>query len=232
MFAYFLIFFLARCFGYLNTFQQIQIQRIIQNPDSSNEIKLKVKKIVFHHYLPLVRKECQNFCKNNLDLMTYLKYNSINNRDKTGLYEYAYLGFSKALKKFNGNCSTLTRYAEPFIKHEIYKGITIETKESKYREHLQNVLIPTSDKSVRYLYKNTKKSGEINNNFIIHEINDIVETLTPIEKRIFYYRYDPITLKKIRTVKEVCVIMGFSEETYRKHFNLIKKHILNRITPN
>jgi RNA polymerase sigma factor (sigma-70 family) len=222
-----MLFFPIWCFGYLTLTQQIQVQRILQNPDSPIEIKLKVKQVVFYHYLPWIKKECQDFCKNNMDLITYLKYNSIKGRDKTGLYEYAYLGFSKALHNFNGNCSTITRYAEPFIKHEIYKGITMETKESKYREHLQNVLIPKCDKSVRYLYKNKIQTTTNNNKFIIREINDIVKTMGQKERSIFYYRYDSITLKKIRPVKEICKIMGFSEETYRKHFNLILKTISN-----
>jgi hypothetical protein len=63
----------------------------------------------------------------------------------------------------------------------------------------------------------------------IKQVNEIVSTFSPEYKRMFYYRYDKNTLQIIRSVKIVCELMVFSEETYRTKMNEIKQQLLGSI---
>lgn len=174
--------------------------------------------------MPWIKKECQRFCSNNVDLLKYVYYNSIHKTiryayNKEDLYEDACIGFSKALQNFNGNCSTLTKYAAPYIKHEIYKGITIATMQSKIIEKQKNTSI------------NTYKKPATERDMEIQEIKEIIKGLTPMQQKIMYYRYDPETLKQVRTINQVLEMIGISHETYRKNYKKIIQTISESKTP-
>ena len=224
IFIYFLLFQnLSLIFSYLTPFQQQKIQLILKNPDTPEKIKIHIKKIIFVNYLPWIKKECNNFCYDNKELMTYVYYNSINkkaltNYKKEELLLDAYIGFSKALNNFNGNFSTIRIYSKNFIKHEIYKGITKSTKQMKYKSLLEN-------SSNNYLY-NQKMQLKMNEDFQneIKSLNDIIiksNILTNKEIELLHYRYDLSTMKKLRTIRNVSNLMKISEETYRKKYKKI-----------
>lgn len=223
--------------AYLTPSQKIQIQRIIQNTETPEPIKTRVKQIIFKHYLPWVKYVSNQFCKNNPQLLSYVYYNSINKNIKRNIYKNdelyydACVGFSKALKKFNGNCSTITNYATPYIKHEIYKGITQSTKQSRYREYIEKALknLKTKQQKMHYYYYEITEVKKETTHSNIHEIQEIIKTLPPNQQQIMSLRYDVTTMKKIRTINQVCKLMGFSNETYRKQYNKIKTQIKYRI---
>jgi len=206
--------------GYLTPTQQQMVKNIIGNHRTPKPIREKVKHVVFLHYLPWIRKECDAFLEKNPALITFTYYNSIHKRTfrayaQDELYQDMCHGFYKVLNRFNGDCSPLTHYATPYMKQEIYKGITVSTKQRRYKYLLENgkeekrITPPSIDEGFREIYA------------IVHD----PLILTPIEREMMYYRYNLETLKKIRTIREVCEIMGFSEETYRKYHKKIVEKI-------
>ena len=217
---------IAVIFSYLTPLQKYKIEKIFKNPDTSEKTKLYIKKIIFINYLPWVNKQSNIFYDNNRALLGYVYYNSIQKKSFTfykreELLFNAYLGFSKALNNFNGNLSTITQYSKHYIKNEIYKGIKISTKHQAYINLLKN-------ESNNYLY-NTKIKSEIKEDYQykIKIIKDIIENsdiISDKERKIIYYRYDLNTMKRIRTIKNVSILMGFSTVTYRKyHKELMSK---------
>jgi len=210
----------------LTPLQKIYIQTIIQNPNTSEFTKQQAKRIVFRYYQPWIKKQYEIFCENNRDLLTFVRYNSLHkplawSYQTDDLYQDINIGFAKSLVKFNGNCSTLTNYAKPFIMHEIYKGITISTKQMKHLDLDLDLRRCSSDLS-------HEKHIKISNN--LNAIGDILSLLSLEERELICARYDLITMKKIRTIDEICEILGFSHETYRKRYNLIVSKI-NAVIP-
>lgn len=219
---------------YLTHFQKITIQKILSNTETPIIVKQKVKRIVFFHYLPWLKKEHRNFCHNNGSLMAFLDFNSIHKKTfsydkKEELYQYMLIGFLKALKNFNGNFNTLTRYVDPFLKNEIYKGIKISTKQNKYREFMEsNVDDYKRKKELQIL----KDSIFLQNDIKMQHIHKILYNpviITDEERKLMFHRYHLINLKKKATIKQVCDIMHFSEETYRKRHNKIIYKIANSL---
>jgi RNA polymerase sigma factor (sigma-70 family) len=212
--------------AYLTPVQQRLIQNIIQDPRVPESAKSEVRNQVFQHYLPWIRKQCNAFVETNPKLMTFVHYNSAHKKSfycykNEELFQDMCRGFNKALQRFNGDCSTLTHYVMPYMKREIYSGITVSTKQRRYKQLIEERF---PGKNIRGFL--SSKYQTIDEGFC--EIYAIVHDpliLTPIEREIMYYRYNLETLKKIRTIREVCEIMGFSEETYRKYHKKIVEKI-------
>jgi RNA polymerase sigma factor (sigma-70 family) len=177
-----------------------------------------VKQIVFTHYLPWVRKEYTQFCETNEAVLGYFHFNTIGqkHRKRVDLYKSACLGFSKALKNFNGNSSTLTRYAVPYIQRELYNEITIATEQSRRREYIENRLMPVGKNRISFLHHKTNYEKYIEKNIDNRELVDVIDNLPYQERALLNYRYDIPAMKKIRSVTEVSKLMNFSVETYRK----------------
>jgi len=206
--------------GYLTISQQKMVRNIIENSQTPQPIREKVKQLVFSHYLPWIKKECDIFREKNPALITFVYYNSIHKRTFKSyahdeLYQDMCIGFYKALNRFNGDCSTLTRYALPYMKREIYKGISVSTMQHRYKFLLENKKQGNQKKSLSTEDRLRQIYTIVNDPFI----------MTQIERDLMYYRYNLETLKKIRTISQVCEIMGFSEETYRKYHSKIVEKI-------
>ena len=63
----------------------------------------------------------------------------------------------------------------------------------------------------------------------IHKILYNPVIITDEERKLMFHRYHLINLKKKATIKQVCDIMHFSEETYRKRHNKIIYKIANSL---
>lgn len=201
--------------AYFTMQQQHIIHKLFLNPKTPPSIKHKLKRVVFYNYLPWIKKQYSTFAHKNKNLLKYTYYNGIttktNNNDE--LLQFAFIGFAKAMQRFNGNCSTITNYAHPFIIHELYRGVTIST----YNSRITSICINNYKKEATLNDENKNRLEQIQK--IINIINSPYITLS--QKQLFYCRYERYTLKKIRTVRNVSFIMGFSEETYRKNMNEI-----------
>jgi DNA-directed RNA polymerase specialized sigma subunit len=208
--------------AYLTPVQQRLIQNIIQDPRVPESAKNEVRNRVFLNYLPWIRKECNSFVETNPNLMTFIHHNSAHRKSfycyrNEELFQDMCRGFSKALVRFNGNCSTLTHYSMPYMKREIYAGITISTKQWRYKYTIENTLNVDSQRGLVRPESSPLKEGFREIYAIVHD----PRILTPTERQLMYYRYNLETLQKIRTIPNVCEIMGFSEETYRKYHKKI-----------
>ena len=211
--------------AYFTTQQQQIIHRLFSNPKTPPDIKDKLKRVVFYNYLPWIKTQYSTFAYKNQNLLKYTHYNSITTKkiNNDELLQFAFIGFAKAMQKFNGNCSTITNYAHPFIIHELYRGVTIST----YNNRIKKICMNNYKKEAIINYEHQWKLEQIQK--IITIINSPNITLS--QKQLFYCRYERNTLKKIRTINNVSIIMGFSEETYRKNmneiFNIVRQELSN-----
>jgi RNA polymerase sigma factor (sigma-70 family) len=211
-FLYFTFVLLSSVTGYLNRFQQIKISKILQNPNSTEMLKNRVKKLLAYHYYPWASSQYNNFKR-----IRHIGY-SYNDRD---LQEYAYLGLLKSLKKYDGR-SSLPRYADKYVTGEICRGIRELRKSSKIYETVRYENVFSSP------IKNDEEENISYNR--IKSVNEIVSTFSPEDRMLFYYRYDKDTLEIIRSVKSVCQLMVFSDETYRQKMDRIKNQIMDDIS--
>lgn len=213
--------------AYFTTHQQNIIHKLFLNPKTPTDIKHKLKRVVFYNYLPWIKKQYSTFAHKNKNLIKYTYYNSITTKSINNyeLLQFAFLGFAKAMQNFNGNCSNIPKYVHPFIKHELYKGITIST----YNSRIKNICINNYKKEEIVNYEDQNKLEQI------QQIANILNgpKITFLQKQLFYCRYEGKSLKKIRTIRSICNIMGYSEETYRKNMNeittIIKQELSNQV---
>lgn len=197
--------------AYLTPSQRMLINRILQNPNTTDSIRNPVKQILANHYRPWTISQYKEFKRvRNISKHYY-------DRD---LQQYAYLGLLKALNKYDGR-SPLSSYAHKYVIGEICRGI--RELENYPKIYVSNMEQSWWDKPSHDLSKYHLDNISIR----IMKIHDVVSTFPADYIRMFYYRYDRNTLEIVRSVPVVCELMGFSHETYRTRMNEIKLLILD-----
>lgn len=186
--------------AHLKPIQVEQIKRIMRHPDTPNEIKDKTRIILAKQYYPWVKKQTQIFVKNH--------YAIIKNIAKPhNLEGYAMVEYMKAIQKYNGTAE-FSLYAKKYVEGGLFKGLTKSMPQKKYSANMDKVSSTLSS-----------------NNDKTQHIKDAVSAMDAEYRKLFYLRYDFTTLAKKHSVAEICKIMGFSEETYRKRMNTILEYI-------
>jgi len=222
MFLFFLFFFFVHiATSYLTPPQTTSIQRLLKNPHLTEQMKQDLKRTIFANYIHWINKECSHFCESNPALLSYVHFNSAHKKTRMSyvneeLRQDMYVGFVKALHKFNGNLSTITHYSRHYMKGEIYKGITVATRQRRYKEFVEKNRDSLDNKLQKHKQEKIAEINKIINDPIILSLD---------ERRLINYRYDLQTMKKLRSIRQVCEIFGFSEETYRKRYNTILSKI-------
>ena len=211
--------------SYLTSYKWKLIKSILNNDKCTDDIKHETKKIIFNNYSNLTKKITYLFINNNKKTVKNIKFNELN--------MYAMTGLVKAIDnyEYNSNYSFAT-YAIPYIKSDLYKGITdltplkllphhyrINNKWKKnnmnlYKKSMKTINTYGSDDWILDKYIENNKLNE----YI--KINDLVHDLRPELRRIFYYRYN-----KNMNIKKIAELMCFSDETIRKSLTLIHLHI-------
>lgn len=186
--------------AYLKPIQVEQIKRIMRNPDTPDDIKDKTRVILSKQYYPWVKKQCNTFIKKHHEIIK-------NIAKPHNLEGYAMIEYMKAIQRYNGTAE-FSLYAKKYVEGGLFKGLTKSMPQNKYTKNMDKLSTTLSDNNVR--------SQHIKNS--VNEMDD--EYID-----IFYLRYDYTTLAKKHSVAEICKIMGFSEETYRKKMNTILEHI-------
>ena len=231
--------------SFLTLYKWNIIKDIINSNKSSNSIKNNAKKIIFMEYYNWTKKQTFIFIKDNPKLVKKIKFHELN--------MYALSGLSKAIEKYNFNyTSKFSNYALLYIKSDLYKGIT-DLKPMKLLPHNYRInknwkanntnLYRRSMKKIQFLGfdewildKFVEDRENIDSNQLIintknnkiNEINNIISTLKPDLKRIFYYRYDENMNKKFK-INKIAELMCVSDETIRKSLNIIEKELINNI---
>jgi len=209
---------------YLTKNQWTRINNIIINPDTPEDIRNNINKILYISYEKWAISKAHEF-KN----YHYGKCKSIS-VDELSIYSLQ--GLITGIQKYKGN-SSFVNYVDFYINGCLYMGLT---------NLYPLTLLPKSYRRKKRVYNkrhekmlNTKFLGKdewmIENNQIyehqpvIEKIMDdeyyfniwkwVDENLDNISKQILKYKYD-YTFNKIRSNKEISILMVYSEEHIRK----------------
>lgn len=222
--------------AYLSTSNLRVIQSIIKHPDSPDQIRQKAKQILCKSYLPWAYKQSKEFTQRHRKLLLGLV-------KPTPLIQYAMMGYLKSIEKYNGS-APFHLYAKHYIRGSMYRGLTELTPLKpykhkdyyKYRQTIKNDtaynrLVPyenywTFDKLCVYGQDSICNTENLSR---IEQVRLIVDQMDAGFRRLFYLRYDYVTLTIKMPIDNVCELMGFSNETYRKRMNVIMKYIREQI---
>jgi RNA polymerase sigma factor (sigma-70 family) len=216
---------------YLSSNQMNLITHLIRQPDIETYQREKIKKIL---YLSFEKYAIKKAC----DFKTFHKY-KCQDINKEDLIMHSKMGLFKSIQKYNGNSSFL-RFADVYIHHELYKGVT---------NHFSLSMVPKSIriKSKRNLTENQKQEyknalhvkwvsysnywefdtlREEHENILdaIHHKQEYIflwekiNKLDAFSKRVMHLMYT-FDLKKKKTNKQVSELMCCSEENIRLHLN-------------
>lgn len=225
--------------GFLTPAQKLYVQKIIQNPGASQEIKNRTKEVIALNYIPWAFSEYNKFVKKNRSYL-YKKHIPLND-----LRQYAILGMIKALQRYNGSVD-FPVYAEKYVFGTLHQGVTdlIPLRPISHSMRMNKQIAPPImfAHEHTWLFDKLRKPKETDFQKIlrtedkyickkeeIEKINKIVKQETPYKQRMFYYRYCEDTLKEIRTIGTVANLMSCSTETYRKKMKEIMEKIRERI---
>jgi len=186
------------------------------NKQTPPYIKIKTEQILIKNYLYYALSLSYNFQK-KLKSKKYLI-----NRGQD-LHQYAIHGLVKAVRRYNYNTTTLQPYAKKYIMGYLYYGVTELSplkQLSHYERYTKKIKLPSAQlNSDIWFYDNFMSSPEFGKTQL--SVYNKIQELTPIQKQIIFYRYDPLTLEKKRKWSEVAELLGCSTETIRKHMRQI-----------
>jgi RNA polymerase sigma factor (sigma-70 family) len=210
--------------AYLTPQQQMHIRRIMADEQTSPPIRSKVRHILIHHYLDWTIHMAKRFAAKHQKRLQHVS--------KQDLQQYAIHGLVKAVAKYDGRCN-LPVYAEKYIMGSLYYGLTDLTPLkplNHYERFVKKIRLPlASFQSDAWFYDGLSEQTEgfppivaVNKGV---DLSEKLATLPAIYRQTLYYRYDPVTYEKARTIREVGVLMGVSCETVRKRVRWIRKHL-------
>ena len=230
--------------GYLQNYQLVYIKNILASNSVPNNIKNATRKILITHYLPWCKKIYRDFIsKNKKQLSKVLALE---------LYQYAIYGLVESVDTYSGY-GGLHKYAEKFIIGRLSKGMT-DLVPLKPLNHYQRVVkhekVPPSilvsfddywkietmklqrerKNDDIQIYSEIGKNGKkyfdyFDRKNIAKNIKKIVKNMPPEYRKILFLRYSYDTLYPIRNIKDVCILMEFSHETYYKKMRIIQKYL-------
>ena len=225
------IIYINNAYGILSKQQQTYIRNILNHPNTPTNIENETRRILAKEYYPWFLYQYKSFVfdKNNKKLLYRTKPNRIE------LQMYAVTGYLSAIRNYNGK-SAFSKYARGYILGSIYKGITdmspLKPMSHYYRKKknftMTSKLIPYTD---YWMFDewNPPKIEDNTHNYLSIKIHGIVSKLPNVDKKTFYLRYDKNTLKIKTHVKQICEIMCYSHETYRKIMKKNMEHIRSQI---
>jgi hypothetical protein len=219
----------ALCSSILSNTQIGYIRNIITNPNTPPNIRIQIQQIIAEKYYFWTLKQVRLFKETS---KKYKKYeNPIMNYE---LNQYALTGLMKSIMKYNGS-GYFHKYAEKYVHGELCLAIRdrIPMQPLKHWELFSNnpkinsVTMVSFDEEWKF---DTNWGKSMNDDVLLADkIKEILYEVSLIDRRMFYYRYDMDSLKPIRTIKKVCILMCFSEETYRARMRVLKKIITDKL---
>ena len=218
--------FIAFSDGYLNKIQLKYVKYILSSPEPSEEIKQATRELLVENYQPWLKNQYKSFIRQYGKTM-----NRVYIRE---LYQYAIYGLLQSVRAYNGSVG-LHKYADKFVFGQMYKGINDlsilqpvkYSQIKKGHRTLKPILVSYNDYWMFDKLVQTQNIYQKSN--MVKNIQEILESSPGLYRRLFYLRYDYSTLYIIRSIKDICIMESFSEETYRKKMNAILLYIRNKL---
>jgi len=219
---------------FLNKNQWTLIDRILLHPNTTNNMKNKIHYVLFKYYDQWAFTKAYKFKQLH-------KY-KCNHISVLELYTYASFGLYKSIKSFNSEYGvSFASYAEHGINYELLKGLSdlhsiTSVSKSIRRKGYSDKIKPSNKIQLigknDWIFDKVIKSQLTDNDPLDHllETNKYLDLWTkinclePFQKRIIYLKYN-FFFEKIRSNKEVSIMMCCSEEWIRQNIVTIFKKL-------
>jgi DNA-directed RNA polymerase specialized sigma subunit len=223
------------------------------NPRTPFEMRMKTQQILVNKYYFWTRKQVRIFKKSSFKYRRHA-----NLLMEAEMFQYALIGLMKSIMRYNGTVY-FHQFAKKYVYGELYRGVVERIPMQplkRWQFYSRNATISRvpkitliSDTEDEWLYDKEQKNSNsdplefysmnisgkkyvLDKKQWIEKINEIIEKALPEQRRLFLARYDPITFEPIRTVYYASKLMAFSDETYRKKMNVLKKYIIYQLNKN
>ena len=215
---------------FLSSVQWNLIHRLLVNPNTSVSMKKKIHTVLYTYYdqwsfskayefKQLHKKKCQHI--STQELYTYASY---------GLYKCIPLYKSEYKYPF-------TSFAEKYVRYELLKGLTdlypiSSTPKSMRKKGYTNIKKQINKVQFigdnEWIYDKLVKEKNIENEPFAKVLDidnysciwEYVDKMSPFQKRILHLKYN-FYFEKIRSNKEISILMACSEEWIRQNIVLI-----------
>lgn len=231
----FIILKVCYCF-YLSPTSHNLINNIIKNKNTSLTIRNKVNKVLYLGYEKWAIKKALEF----KELHTY-KCSRI---PKKELILYAKYGLYRSVMNYNGK-KNFVNYSNIYIQGELRRALTdsyslsilpkrirMSSKEGlneTEKEHYKNLLNVETRNDVSFWYNKKKNYDMLKEHDTMYKYKilwDKINKLDPFTKRCIYLKYN-YQFDKIRSNKQVSLLMCCSEEHIRTKFKNINKTFID-----
>jgi len=216
---------------FLSLDQWATIDRLLVNPTTTLSMKKKIHSVLYTYYdqwsfskaykfKQLHKKKCQHITIQEL-------------------YSYASYGLYKCIPLYKSEYKyPFISFAEKYVQYELLKGLTdlhpiTATSKSLRKKGYSNVKKKINKIQIigdnQWIYDKLVKEKNIENEPFTKVLDmnhysyiwDYVDSLIPFQKRIVKLKYN-FYFDKIRSNKEISVLMGCSEEWIRQNINRIQ----------
>jgi RNA polymerase sigma factor (sigma-70 family) len=209
---------------FLSNYQLSIIDKILLNPNTDLIMKKKIHNILYIFYDQYAFTKAYKFKQ-------FHKY-KCNHISTTELYTYASIGLYKSIQNYNPKYKySFINYANYFIQGELLKGLTelhpiSSISKSNRKKGCSSVkkmnsrvqLVGENNWIWDKMNKDKKEENQpyeyISKMDYYNNIWQKINTLSPFQKRIIYYKYN-FFFEKIRSNKEISNLMSCSEEWVR-----------------
>jgi len=208
----------------VNSYDIYKIQKYVSSKELNLNEKTIISNILFHKYDNWAIKQAKLF-----RIKHY--YKCINkNINLDELIFYSRIGLYKSAFKYKGY-SSFTNYSIIYLNSELNKALNDAFSLSILPKHYRNKNKKNLTKLEAIRYKKLLYTNPTQSNFLLDKYNIktynykkyidywiIINQFKPFEKRIFYLKFD-FLFTKIRSNKEISLLMCCSEEYIRKTLN-------------
>ena len=204
--------------GVLNRAQWKYIERCLQHPQITPELRRQIDNTIFFHYLPLAYGECASFIK-------FHRFKSKLVR-KDDLAHYSIIGLYHATRKYDGYHG-FTKFARLYIKGSLYKGLTkhypISKENANERRKKQNTSYDGYD-SIDWTMNAYLGKANYNINSQIDSLNmedykmlwKKINEQSEFIKMLMHEKFDT-EFNVVQSNREIGNKLGYSEEWMRRN---------------
>ena len=194
------------------------LHHYLKSPSTTPSMKNKANLILFHRHLPLVHKMVYDF-------RAYHKRKSMNIMNDDLLF-YGYKGLYDSVRKYNPEYN-FVQFAKIYIQGALYKGISVHNPISKQSMKERRKRVVFKDAAIYELRRNyylrhkdfiASPKPIYEDDYLYAQIWNKINDFKPFAKRLFYLKFD-FYLNKIRSNKEVALLMDCSEEWARRNIH-------------
>ena len=229
--------FLKNTLAILSKPQWKLMEKYLQQPNLTPEIREVIDQTIFNHHIPLAKKLCRDFT-------CFHKYKT-KLVQKDDLQFYSITGLYHATRKYNGR-SNFVKFAKIYINGALYDGLTkhhpitkIKPRErAKHKGEPRFDGFDSSRSQTMNLYLGTKPNSSLQScvnslpyDFPIEEYTqkwNQINNMTPFLCELLHLKFD-FEFNVKESNKNLSIHYGCSEETIRKN---VKKSIITLTSSN